>query len=72
VLTAGSGTITATPPSGAAPLSIAEKFTGTTLSNLPFAVTSINNNGMAAASFPACRSAPTATSSRSIQTARPS
>jgi flagellar hook protein FlgE len=51
VLTAGSGTISATPPSGAAPLSIAEKFTGTTLSNLPFAVTSIKNNGNGGGQF---------------------
>jgi len=51
VLTAGSGTISATPPSGAAPLSVAEKFTGTTLSNLPFAVTSIKNNGNGGGQF---------------------
>ncbi len=45
-LTAGSGTINvASPPSGAAPLAIAQDFTGTTLSNLPFDVTSIQNNG---------------------------
>jgi flagellar hook protein FlgE len=51
VLTAGSGTISATPPSGAAPLSIGEKFTGTTLSNLPFAVTSVKNNGNGGGQF---------------------
>jgi flagellar hook protein FlgE len=45
-LTAGSGTINfASPPSGAAPLAIAQNFTGTTLSNLPFGVASIKNNG---------------------------
>lgn len=51
VLTAGSGTISATPPNGAAPLSISQKFTGTTLSNLPFAVTSIANNGNGGGQF---------------------
>jgi flagellar hook protein FlgE len=50
-LTAGSGTITATPPNGAAQLSITQKFTGTTLSNLPFAVTSIDNNGNGGGQF---------------------
>jgi flagellar hook protein FlgE len=46
VLTAGSGTINvASPPDGSAPLAIAQTFTGTTLSNLPFAVTSSQNNG---------------------------
>ena len=45
-LTAGSGTINvASPPGGAAPLAIAQTFSGTTLSNLPFGVASIKNNG---------------------------
>jgi flagellar hook protein FlgE len=54
-LTAGSGTISATPPNGAAPLSIAQSFTGTTLSNLPFAVTSIDNNGNGGGQFSGLR-----------------
>jgi flagellar hook protein FlgE len=46
VLTAGSGTISvASLPNGAAPLSIAENFTGTTLSDLSFGVNSLTNNG---------------------------
>ena len=45
-LTAGSGTINvASPPSGAAPLAIAQNFTDTSLSDLPFGVSSITNNG---------------------------
>ncbi|HWB51618.1 MAG TPA: flagellar hook protein FlgE [Stellaceae bacterium] len=51
VLTAGSGTVSATPPNGAAALSIAQKFTGTTLSNLPFTVSSIDNNGNGGGQF---------------------
>jgi len=51
-LTAGSGTISvASLPNGAAPLSIAQSFTGTTLSNLPFGVTSISNNGNGAGQY---------------------
>jgi flagellar hook protein FlgE len=51
-LTSGSGTISvASLPTGAAPLSIAQTFTGTTLSNLPFAVTSLSNNGNGGGQF---------------------
>jgi len=45
-LTSGSGTISVpTLPDGAAPLSIAENFTGSSLSGLPFGVSSTTNNG---------------------------
>jgi flagellar hook protein FlgE len=45
-LTAGTGTISvATLPDGAAPLSIAQSFTGTSLSDLAFGVNSESNNG---------------------------
>jgi flagellar hook protein FlgE len=45
-LTSGSGTITVSNlPDGAAALNIAESFTGSTLSGLPFGVNSVANNG---------------------------
>jgi flagellar hook protein FlgE len=45
-LTSGSGSITVNNlPNGAAPLNLAESFTGTSLSGLPFGVNSITNNG---------------------------
>lgn len=51
-LTAGSGTITvATLPDGAAPLSIAQSFTGSSLSNLAFGVNSVNNDGSGGGQF---------------------
>ncbi len=51
-LTSGSGTIAvAKLPDGAAPLDIALDFTGSTLSNLSFAVNSVDNNGAAAGQF---------------------
>jgi flagellar hook protein FlgE len=44
----GSGTISVSNlPNGAAPLSIAESFTGSSLSGLPFGVNSVANNGSA-------------------------
>jgi flagellar hook protein FlgE len=52
VLTAGSGTINvANLPNGAAPLKIDESFTGTTLSNLPFGVNTVSNNGNGGGQF---------------------
>jgi flagellar hook protein FlgE len=52
VLTAGSGTITvANPGDGAGALSVAQDFTGTTLSDLAFGVNSITNNGNGAGQF---------------------
>lgn len=51
-LTAGSGTISvASPPSGAAPLNIAQTFTGTSLSNLAFGVNSVSDNGNGGGQF---------------------
>lgn len=51
-LTAGSGTITvANPGDGAGALSIAQQFTGTTLSDLAFGVNSLTNNGNGAGQF---------------------
>ncbi|HEX3860975.1 MAG TPA: flagellar hook protein FlgE [Stellaceae bacterium] len=51
-LVSGNGTITASNlPNGAAPLNIAEDFTGSTLSGLAFGVNSINDNGSAAGQF---------------------
>jgi|HubBroStandDraft_4_1064222.scaffolds.fasta_scaffold138043_2 flagellar hook protein FlgE len=51
-LTGGSNTINvATLPNGAAPLSIAQGYTGTTLSDLTFGVNSIHSNGAAAGRF---------------------
>jgi flagellar hook protein FlgE len=51
-LTSGSGTITATGlPNGAADLSVAENFAGTTLSDLSFGVDSINVNGSGGGQF---------------------
>jgi flagellar hook protein FlgE len=51
-LTAGSGTITvANPGDGAGALSIAQDFTGTTLSDLAFGVNSLTNNGNSAGQF---------------------
>jgi flagellar hook protein FlgE len=45
-LVSGSGTISVSKlPDGAAPLSIAESFTGSSLSGLPFGVNSVSNNG---------------------------
>jgi flagellar hook protein FlgE len=45
-LVSGSGTISVSSlPDGAAPLSIAESFTGSSLSGLPFGVNSVTNNG---------------------------
>lgn len=45
-LTSGTGTISINNlPNGAAPLAIAENFTGTSLSGLPFGVNSVTNNG---------------------------
>ena len=45
-LVSGNGTITVNSlPNGAAPLSIAENFTGSTLSGLSFGVSSVTNNG---------------------------
>lgn len=51
-LTSGSGTIAISGlPNGAATLNIAENFTGTTLSDLPFEVNSLNNNGTGGGQF---------------------
>lgn len=51
-LTAGSGTIAvATLPDGAAPLSIAQSFTGSSLSNLAFGVNEVTNNGSGGGQF---------------------
>jgi flagellar hook protein FlgE len=51
-LTAGSGTISVTNlPNGAADLSIAQGFSGSTLSNLGFAVNGISNDGNGAGEF---------------------
>jgi flagellar hook protein FlgE len=51
-LTGGTGTINvATLPDGAAPLSIAQSFTGTTLTDLNFGVNSIQSNGTSAGQF---------------------
>ncbi|HZK91950.1 MAG TPA: flagellar hook protein FlgE [Stellaceae bacterium] len=51
-LTAGSATINvATLPDGAAPLSIAQNFTGSTLSDLAFGVNSVTNDGSAGGQF---------------------
>ena len=51
-LTSGTGTINITGlPNGAANLSIAEDFTGSSLSGLPFGVNSIANNGSAGGQF---------------------
>jgi len=45
-LTSGSGTLSISSlPNGAAPLNIAENFSGTSLSGLPFGVNSVTNNG---------------------------
>lgn len=52
VLTSGSGTISVPSPSdGSAPLSVAQSFTGTTLSNLAFEVNSLANNGNGGGQF---------------------
>lgn len=52
VLTSGSGTISIpTLPNGASPLSITQKFTGTTLSDLSFEVNSLANNGTGGGQF---------------------
>ena len=52
VLTSGSGTISISNlPNGAAPLSIQQSFTGTTLSDLSFEVNSLTNNGTAGGQF---------------------
>jgi flagellar hook protein FlgE len=51
-LTSGSGTIAVSSlPDGAAPLNIALNFTGSSLSNLPFGVTSVSNNGNGGGTF---------------------
>jgi flagellar hook protein FlgE len=51
-LTGGSGTISVSNlPNGAADLSIAQSFTGSTLSNLSFAVNGVSNNGNGAGEF---------------------
>jgi flagellar hook protein FlgE len=51
-LVSGSGTIAVkTLPDGAAPLNIAISYTGTTLSNLAFAVNSVQNNGTSSGQF---------------------
>jgi flagellar hook protein FlgE len=51
-LTSGSGTISVPAlPNGAAPLSITQKFTGTTLSDLSFEVNSLANNGTGGGQF---------------------
>jgi len=51
-LTAGSGTISvATLPNGAAPLSIAQSFSGSTLSDLAFGVNSLSSNGSPGGQF---------------------
>jgi flagellar hook protein FlgE len=50
-LSAGSGTINVTLGTGANPLSIAQTFTGTTLSSLSFGVNSLNNNGAPGGQF---------------------
>jgi len=52
VLAAGTGTINvANMPNGAAPLSIAQSFSGTVLSDLTFGVNSVQSNGSAAGQF---------------------
>jgi flagellar hook protein FlgE len=52
VLTAGSGTISvANPGDGSAALSIAQNFTGSTLSNLSFGVNSVTSNGTGGGQF---------------------
>jgi len=52
VLTSGSGTITvANPGDGSAALSIAQNFTGSTLSNLSFGVNSVTSNGTGGGQF---------------------
>jgi flagellar hook protein FlgE len=52
VLTSGSGTINvASLPDGAAPLSIQESFSGTTLSDLSFEVNAVANNGTGGGQF---------------------
>ncbi len=59
-LTAGSGTITVNNlPDGAASLNIAQKFTGSTLSDLQFGVTSISNNGNGGGQFAGLEISPT-------------
>jgi flagellar hook protein FlgE len=50
-LTAGSGTINVPIGNGANPLSIAQTFTGTTLSSLSFGVNSLVNNGAPGGQF---------------------
>ena len=51
-LVSGSGTINfANPPNGAAPLAIAQSFTGTTLSDLTFGVSALHNNGNGGGQF---------------------
>jgi flagellar hook protein FlgE len=50
-LSAGSGTINVSLGTGANPLSIAQTFTGTTLSSLSFGVNSLNNNGAPGGQF---------------------
>ncbi|MBV8778188.1 MAG: flagellar hook protein FlgE [Alphaproteobacteria bacterium] len=51
-LTAGSGTISVgSLPDGAAPLSIAQSFGGTTLSDLPFGVNTVHTDGSAGGQF---------------------
>jgi flagellar hook protein FlgE len=50
-LTAGSGTINVPLGNGANPLSIAQTFTGTTLSSLSFGVNSLTNNGAPGGEF---------------------
>jgi flagellar hook protein FlgE len=51
-LTGGSGTISVnTLPDGAAPLSVALSYTGSSLSNLAFAVNSVQNNGSSAGQY---------------------
>jgi flagellar hook protein FlgE len=53
-LTSGSGSISvATLPDGAAPLAIALNYTGSSLSDLAFAVNSVQNNGSGAGQFTA-------------------
>jgi flagellar hook protein FlgE len=51
-LTGGSGTITVNNlPDGAAPLNVTLNYTGSSLSNLPFAVNSVQNNGSSAGQY---------------------
>jgi flagellar hook protein FlgE len=51
-LTSGSGTIAVSNlPDGAAPLNVALRFTGSTLSNLSFGVNSVSNNGNGGGTF---------------------